>query len=83
MRYWLSPIAGVWCLALMRMTTADSWIVPTNPGPSNNFGANLVWSEGSIATLQWTTIMDYYSIDLYQQELDPPSGVRVEAIYCE
>jgi hypothetical protein len=62
---------------------ADRWIVPTEPGPSNNFGANLVWSEGSTATLEWTSTLDSYVIDLYQQGLDPPSGSRVDTVFSK
>jgi hypothetical protein len=61
----------------------DRWIVPTEPGPSNNFGANLVWSEGSTATLEWTSTLSHYVIDLYQQGLDPPSGSRVDTVFSK
>jgi hypothetical protein len=61
----------------------DRWIVPTEPGPSNNFGANLVWSEGSTATLEWTSTLENYVIDLYQQGLDPPSGSRVDTVFSK
>jgi hypothetical protein len=61
----------------------DRWIVPTEPGPSNNFGANLVCSEGSTFTLEWTSTLSQYVIDLYQQGLDPPSGSRVGTVFSE
>lgn len=61
----------------------DRWIVPTEPGPSNNFGANLVWNEGSTVTLEWTSTLSSYMIELYQQGLDPPSGLPVEVVHSK
>lgn len=82
MRYLLLTLAALWCFALAQ-DDLDVWIVPTEPGPSNNFGANLVWSEDYVVTLEWNISLSYYEIDLYQQKLDPPSGVRVYTVFCE
>jgi hypothetical protein len=83
MRHLLLTFAALWCSAVAQDDDYNHWIVPTEPGPSNNFGANLVWSEDSVVTLEWNVSLNYYEIDLYQQKLDPPSGVRVYTIFCE
>jgi hypothetical protein len=83
MRHLLLTFAVLWCSAVAQDDDYNHWIVPTEPGPSNNFGANLVWSEDSVVTLEWNVSLSYYEIDLYQQKLDPPSGVRIYTIFCE
>jgi len=59
------------------------WIVPTQPGPVENFGGNLLWSEGSTVTLEWTSTLDRYKIDLYQQRLDRPAAYPIETIFSK
>jgi hypothetical protein len=83
MRHLLLTFAVLCCSAVAQDDDYNHWIVPTEPGPSNNFGANLVWSEDSVVTLEWNVSLSYYEIDLYQQKLDPPSGVRIYTIFCE
>lgn len=64
-------------------SAADSdgnFVNPPIAGPSNNFAAPLVWVEGQVVDLQWNTTKEIYDLGLYQQGIDPPSGVRVHVI---
>lgn len=83
MRPWLIALVTSQCFRAAVTQDSGVWIVPTEPGPSGNFGANLVWTEGSTVTLEWNTSLSYYEVELYQQGIDPPSGLRVGFVTCK
>lgn len=77
---------GIILLSIVRLSVGDSnednlFIFPTAPGPSNQFVANLRFPLGSTQNIQWTTLLGFYSIALFQQNIDPPSGRQLDTIY--
>ena len=53
------------------------FILPTAPGPSDSFVGNLVWPLDSIQTVQWTTTLDSYHIDLHHVHPGGPEDVKM------
>ncbi|KAK0654299.1 hypothetical protein DIS24_g5357 [Lasiodiplodia hormozganensis] len=75
---------GLILFSLVFAVLADDdnlWIYPTEPGPSNNFVANPAFTLGSKQTIEWTTTLNFYSVALFQQQIDLESGIEIETIY--
>ncbi|KAH7062607.1 hypothetical protein B0J12DRAFT_724609 [Macrophomina phaseolina] len=84
MAVWYTFHRCLFLLSLVCAAIADDdnlWIYPTEPGPSNNFVANPSFTLGSKQTIEWTTTLDSYYIALFQQQIDPASGIQIETIY--
>jgi len=78
----LVTFVASFCCALSYNPDYDSDQEQT-PGPVENFGGNLLWSEGSTVTLEWTSTLEQYKIDLYQQRLDRPAAYRIETVFSK
>ena len=71
-------------MGLARFTIAENfWILPPEPGPSNCFVADLVWTIGSVQNIQWTTNLAGYDVALFQQSINPAFGIQIETIFSE
>ncbi|KAF6238112.1 hypothetical protein HO173_003746 [Letharia columbiana] len=82
---WLASLCAI-VLSFARVNVGDDssnlFILPTAPGPSNNFVANSSWTLGSTQKIQWsTTINSSYYIALFQQSINPASGLPLQTIY--
>ncbi|KAL9069377.1 MAG: hypothetical protein Q9161_005542 [Pseudevernia consocians] len=61
--------------------SGNLFILPTAPGPNNNFVADLAWAIGSLQKIQWTTTLDSYYIDLYQQVMGESFAQQLPTLY--
>ena len=81
---WLASLCAIvlsFARVIVGQNSDNLFIVPTAPGPSDSFIADLSWTLGSIQNIQWTTTLDSYEIDLFQQSIDPASGTQLQTIY--
>lgn len=81
---WFTSLCAI-VLSFARVNVGDNsenvFILPTAPGPSNNFVADLSWPLGSTQKIQWSTTLDEYYIALFQQSINPASGNQLQTIY--
>ena len=58
-------------LLLCRQCLADDYrgvfIIPTASGPQGFYAENNVWTLGSKQTIKWTTTMEMYRIELFNE----------------
>ncbi|MDI1488755.1 MAG: hypothetical protein OHK93_008031 [Ramalina farinacea] len=65
----------------MAENSNDGFLVPGPTGPDKDFSADLTWTLGSLQVIQWSTNLDSYDINLYQQGTDPPPDHQPGTIY--
>ncbi|ORY03127.1 hypothetical protein BCR34DRAFT_573670 [Clohesyomyces aquaticus] len=61
--------------------TGPLFIFPTAPGPTSNYGANLVFPLGSKQVIQWQTTMKKYDMELWHQDDARGEAHMIETVY--
>lgn len=86
---WLASLCAI-VLSFARVNVGDNsynnsynlFILPTAPGPINNYVADLSWTLGSTQKIQWSTTVNSYYIALFQQGFHPVPGTpKLQTIY--